>query len=101
MKEPGFESPGSAALSGFPAEHCRVVASAAEGDEAYVLLDTGPGAGGYLYGANVVREDGRWLPGSDGNGPGWTVTDPQGALGTLAIGDEAPGGRRPCPRGME
>jgi hypothetical protein len=90
MQLPTFDSPESAALDDFPAAHCRVVASAVEGDDGYVLLDTNPGGGGYLYGVNVHRTDGRWWHGSDGNGPGWTLTDDERDAGTLAAWGEAP-----------
>lgn len=33
-----FDSPQDAAMVGFPARYCRVVASCVEGDDAYVLL---------------------------------------------------------------
>jgi hypothetical protein len=36
-----FESPEDAAMFGFPAKYCRVVASRVEGDDAYVLLVAG------------------------------------------------------------
>ena len=85
-----FDSPEAAAMSDFPAAHCRVVASAAEGDDGYVLIDANPLEGGYLYGVNVHRVDGGWEPGTDGNGPGWTVADPERELGTLVVWGEAP-----------
>jgi hypothetical protein len=85
-----FDTPHAAALDGFP-PGTRVVASAAEGDDAYVLLDTGTDGHAYLYGACVRREGDGWIEGSSGNGPGWSVTD--GDLGTATVwGDDAPAG---------
>jgi hypothetical protein len=85
-----FHSPEAAALSEFSAARCRVVAGAAGGDDAYVVLDANASGAGYLYGVNVHRCDGGWEPGSSGNGPGWTLTDPERDLGTLAVWGEAP-----------
>jgi hypothetical protein len=87
-----FDSPESAAMSDFPAAHCRVAASASEDDDGYVLLDTNLGGGGYLYGVAVYREDGGWSPGTSGNGPGWTSTGAERDLGTLASWGDAPAG---------
>ena len=41
--EPIFETPEFAAMAGFPAMYCRVAASCRDGDDAYVVLDTGDG----------------------------------------------------------
>jgi hypothetical protein len=92
MSSSTFPTPEPAALSGFPPEHCRVAACAVGGDDGYVLLDTRLEGGRYLYGVNVHREGDGWRPGSDGNGPGWTLTDREGELGTLVVWDEAPAG---------
>jgi hypothetical protein len=58
-------------MDGFPIEHCRVIASRIQDDDAYVLLDTGSQGQPYLYGVNCVRSAGRWHETSSGNGPGW------------------------------
>jgi len=86
-----FDSPEAAAMSEFPAD-CRVVASAVDGDDAYVLIDTNPSESAYLYGVCVRRGDGGWEEGTSGNGPGWTLTDFEGELGTLVLWGEAPEG---------
>lgn len=87
-----FPTPRQAALDGFPAAHCRVAAAARSGDDAYVLLDTGPDGHPYLYGVCVSREDGGWTAGTSGNGPGWTLTDAARGLGTATAWGEAPEG---------
>lgn len=85
-------TPEAAALSSFPAAHCRVAASLAEGDDAYVLLDTGPAGAPYLYGGTAIRQEGGWVEGTDGNGPGWTLADPDRGLGTASAWGQAPEG---------
>ena len=92
MSEGGFDSPESAALSGFPPEDCRVVAIRSAGDAAYVLLDTHASGRPYLYGVNCVREGTRWFDRASGNGPGWSQTDDDPDLGTLSLWQEAPSG---------
>lgn len=92
MSSTVFDTPEAAALDGFPAAHCRVVAALSAGDDAYVLLDTGPAGHPYLYGGCVHRRGGGWVDGTSGNGPGWTLTDAEGELGTLAGWGEAPEG---------
>ncbi|HEX6037294.1 hypothetical protein, partial [Longimicrobium sp.] len=87
-----FSTPESAALDGFPSAHCRVVASAADGDDAYVLLDTRPAGAPYLYGVCVARTDGGWVEGSSGNGDGWTMTDGERGVGTATAWETAPEG---------
>lgn len=87
-----FASPQDAAMVGFPARYCRVVASRIEGDDAYVLLDTGSDGRPYLYGVNCSRHDGGWVEGGSGNGPSWSQAGPDELLGTLVIWGEAPGG---------
>ena len=52
----GFDSPEAAAMSTFPAEYCHVVAARTEGDDAYVLLDTGPPERPYLYRVNCPSD---------------------------------------------
>jgi hypothetical protein len=89
-----FDSPEAAAMEGFPPERCRVVASAVQEDEAYVVLDTGPVGHPYLYGSAVSRGPRGWEAGTSGNGPsaGWTLTDFEHDLGTSYIYDLAPAG---------
>ena len=87
---PGFDTPDGAAMTGFPAKYCRVVATRVEGDHAYVLLDTGPPAQPYLYAVNCKRQDGRWFEGASGNGPGWSLSDEAKRLGTWSVWGEAP-----------
>ncbi|HEU4456337.1 MAG TPA: hypothetical protein VFR81_24940 [Longimicrobium sp.] len=90
--EPTFETPELAAMAGFPAMYCRVAASYRDGDEAYVVVDTGSGGHPYLYGVSVARQDGGWVEGTSGNGPGWTLTDRDRGLGTAHLWGEAPAG---------
>ena len=92
MLEHGFESPELAAMEGFPPAHCRVVASAVDGDDAFVVLDTGSAGRPYLYGGTVQRGASGWQGGIDGSGGavGWTVTDTARELGVVALWDEAP-----------
>ena len=87
-----FDSPEAAVLSGFPAGAVRVIASRANGDDAYVLLDTRPDGPRYLYGVEVKREPDGWIEGSSGNTAGWRLTDPEAELGSLVEWDEAPTG---------
>ncbi len=87
----GFASPEDAAMEGFPPKHCRVVAARIEGDEAYVLLNTGSDRP-YLYGCNCFRREGRWFESGSGNAPSWhaSVDDPD--VGVLSLWDDAPPG---------
>ena len=87
-----FDTPEAAVMSEFPPEHCRVAASASEGGDAYMVLDANASGGGYLYGVNAHRRDGGWEAGNSGNGPGWTLTDWERDLGTLALWGDAPDG---------
>ena len=89
-----FASPEAAAMAGFPPEHCRVAACAVDGDQAYVVLDTGAAGYPYLYGLAVSHGPRGWEAGTSGNGPaaGWTLTDSEHDLGTAYIYDEAPAG---------
>ena len=79
-------------MQGFPPEHCRVIALATEGNDGVAVLDTGASGQPYLYAVAVWRENGRWFVGSGGNALGWTLTDHDRALGTLAAWDYAPAG---------
>lgn len=92
LTQPSFATPEAAAMDGFPPAHCRVVASATQGDDGIVVLDTGAPGRPYLYAVAVWREAGRWSEGSSSNGLGWTLTDPDNDLGTLAAWDYAPAG---------
>lgn len=87
-----FETPEDAAMVGFPPKYCRVVASRVNGDEAYVLLNTGSIEQRYLYGVNCRREDGRWFERGSSNGPGWEQTGHDPDVGTLSFWDDAPAG---------
>lgn len=87
----GFDSPESAATSTFPPQHCRVIAARANGDYAYVLLDTGSIDYPYLYGVNCLRQDGRWFERCDGNAPGW-ARNIDSDLGTLSFWGHSPVG---------
>lgn len=79
-------------MDGFPAQACRVAASQADGDDAYVLVDTGSPGHPQLYGVCVVREEGGWVAASSGNGGGWTRTDAARQLGTATAWGPAPRG---------
>ena len=81
-------------MAGFPAEYCRVVASAVNGDDGYVVLDTGSAAYPYWYGVSVWRGPDGWRDGTSGNGPaaGWTATEKDRNLGTAFVYGEAPFG---------
>jgi hypothetical protein len=78
-------------MEGFSAAHVRVVASARDGDHAFVVLDTGVTGAPYLYGGTVHRIAGRWHGGSDSNGGAvsWSRTDEAGEVGVVALWDEA------------
>ena len=91
MSPDRFDSPEDAARYGFPAE-CRIVATRMRGEAAYVLLDTGSAGQPYLYGVTCERREGRWSPGSSGNGPGWSQVGADKELGTLTMWGEAPVG---------
>jgi hypothetical protein len=92
MRFAAFPTPEEAFMDGFPGTACRVVASAREGDDAYVVLDTGPDGHPYLYGGCLRREGRGWTQGSDGNAPGWTLTDADHDLGTAVTRGAAPRG---------
>jgi hypothetical protein len=87
----GFDSPESAAMNGFPATHCSVITSRTQGDDAYVLLNTGSGAP-YLYGVVCGRRNGQWFERGSSNGPGWEQTAHDPDVGTLSFWGEAPAG---------
>ena len=65
-----FPTPEAAAMDGFPTEHCRVLAVDADGDDAFVVLDTGPTEYRYLYSGTVERVGDGWIGGIDSNGGG-------------------------------
>jgi hypothetical protein len=88
----GYDSPEAAAMDGFPAKYCHIVAIRVKDDDAYALLDTGAPGQPYLYGVNCKRRDGRWHAASSGNGPSWSLSDETTGLGTLSVWDEAPPG---------
>jgi hypothetical protein len=92
MSQDGFDSPEVAAMSTFPAEYVYVVAARIQGDEAYVLLNTGSRDQPYLYGVNCCREAGRWYEGGAANGPGWQQTGHDPDVGTLSMWDDVPAG---------
>ena len=92
MYEHSHDSPESAAMTGFPDAHCRVVSSRVLADDAYVLLDTGSPGQPYLYGVNCHRKDGQWFEGASSNGPGWEQTAHDPDLGTLSWWGDAPAG---------
>jgi hypothetical protein len=56
----------------------RRILTRVNGDDAYVLLNTGSSTQPFLYGVSCHRENGRWLERDGANGPGWerTVTIP-------------------------
>jgi len=84
----GYQTPEAAAMAGLPPEYCRVVASEANGDCAYVLLDTGSPGQPYLYGVNCVRVGAEWQESSSGNGGGWSLTDERTELGVWCVWDD-------------
>ena len=92
MNQDGFDSPEAAATSTFPRQSCSVVAARTEGDDAYVLLNTGTREQPYLYGVNCSRKAGGWHEGGSGNGPGWAQAGPDLDLGTLSVWGDAPAG---------
>jgi hypothetical protein len=78
-------------MFGFPERYCRVVASIIEGDDAFVLLDTGSDGRAYLYGVQCLRTNGRWIElGSSNCGGGWSQCGTDPLLGMLTVWDEAP-----------
>lgn len=89
-----FPTPEAAAMQGFPAAYCRVLAVDVDGDDGFVMLDTGPAEYRYLYGGTVKRMAGGWCGGADSNGGGvgWTLTDWDHHIGVVHLCDEAPPG---------
>ena len=77
-------------MVGFQSTSCRVIASRSQGDDAYVLLNTGSDEQPYLYGVNCRREDGRWFEGGSGNASGWQPAGEDPHLGILSFWDDAP-----------
>ncbi|HEY0015814.1 MAG TPA: hypothetical protein VGC13_05825 [Longimicrobium sp.] len=92
MRLPTFRTPEEAILDWFPGIPCRVLASAREGDDAYVLVDTTPDGRPGLYGATAARQDGGWVEGTGGTAPGWTRTDAEHGLGTATVWGKTPEG---------
>jgi hypothetical protein len=86
------QTPEEAAMVGFPPQYVRVVATRIDGDDAYVLLDTGPRNQPYLYGVNCKRGPTGWREMSSGNGGSWSLSDEEHSLGTWALWDDAPRG---------
>src|SRR5258706_7054226 len=79
-------------MVGFPSKYCHVVASRINGDDAYVLIETGSDGNSYLYGVSCRRRDGGWQEGGSGSGGGWSPSGPDyDQLGTLTFWGEAPG----------
>jgi hypothetical protein len=72
-------------MQSVPGAHCRVVASQAFDDDAYVLLDTGSPGRPYLYGSTCYRRGGRWFEAGSSNVPGWEQTSHDPDLGTLSF----------------
>ena len=92
MSDSGFDSPESAAMVGFPPKYCRPIAIRVNGNDAYVLLNTGSSTQPYLYGVSCHRENGRWLERGGANGPGWEQTGHDPDVGTLSLWGDAPAG---------
>jgi hypothetical protein len=90
MTDDGFDAPEQAAMHGFPPKYCRVVASRVNGDDAYVLLNTGSGEQPYLYGVCCRRENGRWFEAGSSNGSSWRQTSHDPDVGNLCFWDDAP-----------
>lgn len=78
-------------MFGFPPKYCRPLATRVNGDDAYVLLNTGSSAQPYLYGVSCHRRNGRWFEGGSSNMGGGFESD-ESAIGTLSVWDEAPVG---------
>lgn len=87
-----FDKPEQAAMFGFPERYCRVVASAVNGDDAFVLLDTGSDGRSYLYGVQCRRSNGQWFDAGSSNASGWWQCGSDPERGALAFYDEAPEG---------
>jgi hypothetical protein len=90
VTQDGFDTPEAAAMSTFLPEYCSVAAARTEGDDAYVLLDTGPSGRPYLYGVHCHRTHTRWFEGASSNGPGWSQTGHDPDLGTLSCWNDVP-----------
>lgn len=89
---PAFKSPEIAVLYEFPSTPCRVVALATEGGDGYAVVDVGDEGQPYLYGVTLARRARGWEAGTDGNGPGWTLTDAKCGWGTAVAWGRAPKG---------
>ena len=92
MSDLGHDTPQSAAMTGFPEAHCRVVTSRVLGDDAYVLLNTGSSTRPHLYGVNCARKNGQWFERGSADGPGWEQTGHDPDVGTLSLWGDAPDG---------
>ncbi|MGH7489732.1 MAG: hypothetical protein ACREMS_07395 [Gemmatimonadaceae bacterium] len=91
MASPSFDSPQAAALAGFPEGAARVLATRANGENAYVLLDTRPNGPRYVYGIECMRAGHGWVEGSSSNAAsGWMITHRDSGLGMVVIWDDAP-----------
>jgi hypothetical protein len=88
----GFDSPETAAMEGFSGGDCVVIASRTDGEDAYVLLNTGSNTRPYLYGVNCSRQNARWIERGSANGPGWEQTGHDPDVGTLSLWGNAPAG---------
>ena len=77
-------------MVGFPPEHCRVVASAVDGDDGIVITDTGSASAPYLYASRVGRRPEGWIELGSGNALGWMGLDEE--HGNVALWDLAPPG---------
>jgi hypothetical protein len=88
-----FESPASAALSGYSSgSHADAAVVAVAGDHAAVLVVT-PDRGGYEYLVICIRHDGGWAEVTSGNAElQWNVVDEEAETGVLAVWGEAPAG---------
>lgn len=89
---PKFGTAEQAAMFGFPERYCRVVATAINGDDAFVLLDTGSDGRSYLYGVRCRRSGSEWFETGSSNGGGWSQCGEDPQLGMLALFGEAPAG---------
>lgn len=93
MQPGGYDTPEDAAMEGFPPKYCRVLASAIEGDDALVVLETGSDDYPYSYTVWCHRSDGRWHERSSSSGEGiqWTGAS-EDSPGTGALcGGAVPG----------
>src|SRR5919108_659370 len=92
MSNLAYDTPQSAAMTGFPDTHCQVVTSRVLGNDAYVLSNTGSRTRPYLYGVNCARKNGQWFERSSARSPGWGQTGHNRDVCTLSLWGEAPDG---------